>query len=159
MKTITKSELIDLLSKIKGTTFVSIETKTVPKLKSNPFTRLEKVSKVAGAIGFIYENSVNNQREKEGLNKDFKAKPRKWGVKIPHTPLVKNKDKYYLEMKVQNSSSDYFENNQRIPLDKVVPYMYTGSSRQNVSKEVILRDYLIDNITRIKLNKEEYNVV
>jgi hypothetical protein len=159
MKTLTKTELIDLLSKVKGTTPISIETTTVPKIKAgNPFTALKKVSKVAGLIGFIYGNSVNNQREREGVSTDFKPEERKWGQRILHSPLVKHKDKYYLELKVQGSSSEYFDNETRVNSEDVKPFYYSNSSRQGVNKEVILRDYDINNISRITINKNEYKV-
>jgi len=160
MKTLTKTELVDLLSKVKGTTTISIETTTVPKIKAgNPFTSLKKVSKVAGLIGFIYGNSVNNQREREGLAKDFEPEKRAWGERILHSPLVKYNDKFYLELKVQSADSEYFDNNVRVDSEKIKPFYYANNSRQEVSKEVILRDYSIDNISRITINKNEYNVI
>ncbi len=160
MKNLTKTELVDLLSKIKGTTFVSIETTTVPKLKSgNPFSNLKKVSKVSGAIGFNYSNSINNALAKEGKEKDFEAKPRKWGEKVVGTPLVKHKDKFYLEMKAQNGQSDYFNNQGRVSKEDIKPWEYAKKSRQGLENEVIIRDYDLNNITRIKINKEEYVLV
>lgn len=160
MKNLTKNELIDLLSKVKGTTFVSIETTTVPKLKSgNPFSNLKKVSKVSGAIGFNYQNSVNNALTKEDKEKDFEAKPRKWGEKVVGTPLVKHKDKFYLEMKAQNGQSDYFNDQGRVSKEDIKPWEYAKSSRQGLENEVIVRDFSIDNISRVKINKEEYNII
>ena len=159
MQTLTKAELIDLLSKVKGTTAVSIETTTVPKIRSgNPFKGLKKVSKVAGMIGVIYANSVNNQRAKEGLEKDFVPESRKWGERILHTPLVKHNDKFYLEMKCQSAESDYFDDSGRVSSDKVKDWEYNKTSRQGVENEVILRDFSLDNISRIKINKNEYQV-
>lgn len=160
MKNLTKNELIDLLSKVKGTTFVSIETTTVPKLKSgNPFSNLKKVSKVSGAIGFNYQNSVNNALAKEDKESDFESKPRKWGEKIAGTPLVKHKDKFYLEMKAQNGQSDYFNDQGRVSKEDIKPWEYAKSSRQGLENEVIIRDFSIDNISRVKINKEEYNII
>lgn len=160
MKTLTKSELLNLLNTIKGATFISMETNIVPKLKANnPFIGIKKVSKVSGVIGFNYSNSVNNQRAKEGVEPDFKPEARKWGERISNTPLVKHKDKFYLELKVQNSNSDYFLDGKRVNPEEIKPWYYNKSSRQELDNEVILRDYSLDNIKRIKINKEEYSVV
>lgn len=163
MKTITKSELTDLLKTIRGTTFLSIESQTKPKLKSgNPFPHLVKISHVNGCAGFNYENSVNRQSVKEDGNADFEAKPRKWGKRIPKTPLVEHNGKFYLELKVENSNSEYFDyssNNKRINPESVKDWQYKKSSRQGVKNEVIVRDYSLDNIQRIKLNKKEYIVI
>lgn len=160
MKSLTKQELVEVLKSVKGNTFISIESKTEPKLKKgNPFNALIKISKVFGAIGFNYENSVNNQRIRESLEVDFEAKPRQWGKRIKGTPLVEHKDKYYLEVKVQGAESDYFQDNNRVDVDKIKPWMYNSKSRQGVEKEVIVRDYSLDNISRIKINKKDFIVV
>lgn len=159
MKTLNQAELVDLLGKVKGTTFVSIESVTTPKIKAgNPFIGLKKISKTSGAIGFNYENSVNNALVKEGQANDFKAEPRKWGERVVGTPLVKHKDKFYLEVKVQSGESDYFDDNGRVDNKDIKPWEYAKKSRQGLENEVILRDYDLSNITRIKINKSEYNV-
>lgn len=159
MQTLNRQELLELLSNVNGTTFVSLETRVNPRLKSgNPFVNLEKVSKVCGAIGFNYQNSVNNQRLREDLKNDFKSEPRKWGQRVSGTPLVRHNNKLYLEIKVQSSESDFFDKNQRINIDKIKPWEYTSTSRQGLEKDVILRDYSIDNISRITINKKEYRI-
>jgi hypothetical protein len=160
MQTLTKQEALNTLMNVKGTTFMSIETTTIPKLKAkNPFKDLKKVSLISGAIGFNYENSVNNQREREGLENNFESKPRAWGHRIDNTPVVEHKGKHYLEVKVQSSKSEYFDGDLRIDVDKIKPWMYSNSSRQELNKEVIVRDYSLDSIFRMNLNKKEYRIV
>lgn len=159
MKTLTRPELVELLKNVKGSTFCSIETETVPKTKKGCPLNLKRLSKVSGCIGFNYTNSVNTQRAKEGLSEDFKAVARVWGNRIQNTPLVEHKGNNYLEVKVQSATSDFFANSARISLDKIKQWLYNSETRQGLDKEVIVRDYKIENITRIKINKEEYRIV
>lgn len=163
MKTITKEELKNILFSQKGTTFISLETETEQKLKGgkkNPLSGLIKINKVCGAIGFHYQNSVNRQKEREGQESNFISQPRKWGVRLNGTPLVQNGEKFYLELKVQSSQTpDYFFKGVRIDNEQVRKFLPNkSSSRQNLENEVILRDYSLDSIKRIKINSEEYSI-
>jgi len=159
MKTITRSELVSMLENVSGNTFVNIETETIPKTKKGCSFNLKRLSSISGCIGFNYTNSVNHQRQKEGLSEDFKAVARVWGNRIKGTPIVEHKGKKYIEVKVQSATSDFFSNSTRISLDKVIPWLYNSETRQGVDNEVVVRDYKIENITRIKINKEEYKVI
>lgn len=160
---ISKSDLISVLKSVKGSTFVNIETVTEPQLlggKSCPFNGITKHSIINGCIGFKYENSVNNQRLREASINDFKSEPRKWGTKIPNTPLVEHQGTYYLEVKVEKTEQPvYVLSGKIIDNKEIIPYIPKISSRQDLVKEVILRDFKIDSISRIKINKTQYEVV
>lgn len=161
MKTITKQELINVLKDIKGTTFVSIDSETIPQLKggkSCPFNGVKKYSHTNCTIGFKWENSVNNQLEREGKDRSFEAKPRTWGHRVVGTPLVEHKGKYYLETKVEKADSpDYFMNGNRISNDDIKPYIKETVSITD--DPLFIRDYPIDSIRNIKIKGEEYLVV
>lgn len=164
MKKIDKSELISMLASVVGSTFVTIVTETEPKLvggKSCPLHGVKKRSKVNGTVGFNYTNAVNNQRAREGSEKDFVAEDRKWGMRMDKTPLVVHKDKYYLEVKVEKTDSpEYTLNGKSIPNEEVKQYIPAkGESRQELDKEIILRDYSLDSIREIKINKGEFCLV
>lgn len=172
MKTITKQELIERLMNTKGTTIVSIETKTTPRLlktdnpywnKENKQWHLTKLSRVNGIVGWIYSNSVNNQRVREGKEDNFQAEERKWGKRIQGTPLVDHKGNKYLELKVENKyKSVYLDDEGEVVDDSVVKQYESSSSsksRQGVEKEVVLRDYKIGSINTITMGGETYKVV
>lgn len=165
METITKQELRDmLLNARRGANIVSIETETTPRMRKtdNPYAgRLVKQSKINGMINWYYENAVNNQREREGKNADFEAKPRRWGSRIHGTPLVEHKGKYYLELKVENRYGKTYIDDQgnEVPQEEIDEFLYnSSSSRQGVEDEVILRDYKLDSIKAIKMNGKKYKV-
>jgi hypothetical protein len=162
-KILTRDELTAILSAVKGATFSTITTRTEPKLlkTNNPFIGIRKVSRVNVTIGFNYQNSVNNQREREGSEADFESLPRKWGQRIKGTPLVSHNGNMYLEAKVEKSLDHMYINaqGQNVPDDLIAPFLPKhGETRQDLEKEIILRDYKIDSIIAIKMNGEEYTV-
>jgi len=172
MKTITKQELIERLLNTKGTTIISVEASTNPRLlktdnpywdKENKKWNITKLSYVNGMIGWIYTNSVNNQRSREGKSEDFQAHKRRWGKRIKGTPLVDHKGNKYLELKVENHYRTVYLDADGYPVDErdLEPYKQNSKpkSRQGVEKEVVLRDYKIDSIETITLGGEKYKVI
>jgi hypothetical protein len=148
----TVNELRDTLLAWVGAAIVTIHTDTEPAMNKtgNPYYGARKRSAVNGIINWIYESAVNRQRVREGLQPDFKAYPRKWGQRIKGTPLVEHNGNFYLEMKVQQSNCTYYVGGTVIPSTEITPYLRPLSkSRQGVQKEIILRDYALDNIKGI----------
>ena len=155
----TAENIVDLLSSIKGARVVTITTKTEPALTAgNPFDKdnLFKISRVNGMVNWNYANSVNRQLGREGQPATFAAEPRKWGTRLQGLPfVVHTKDgglRLYLEMKVERSLDYHYEDANGNPIDKdmVNPWLKPkGKSRQNVEKEVMLRDYRMDHIIAI----------
>jgi hypothetical protein len=158
---ITKEKLIELLSG--GSKIVTLYTETEPKLKkANPYVGVVKRSKVNGVVGFIYQNSVNNQRGREGKESNFEAEPRKWGVRINGTPIVEHKGKKYLEVKVERYlDSEYYHGKTKLNVDDIKPYMYAKKkpANQGLEKVVQVRDFNIDNIKSVKYAGDLYEVI
>lgn len=164
-KTITKEQLKEILVNLKGNTFATITTKTEPAQKSDsPFKNsLKKLSRVNVCIGFHYTNSVQNQEKREGMEGTFQAKPRKWGQRIEGTPLVEHKGKFYLETKVERSMGQIYLVDDKIKTkDKVNPFLKEltkPATQDHLKKFVILRDFSLDNIKRIRYNGNVLNIV
>jgi len=162
---LSQRDLLEMLSNLdRRATFVSIVTRTEPQLiggKSNQYHgRVKKISKVSCIINFSYENSVNNQRDREGVQEEFKAEPRKWGIRVQGTPLVRHKDQYYLEYKVEKVlSTVYFVDG--IPRDRseLEGSIRQGQDgRQGVENTVILRDVSLCNIQEITIGGVHYSI-
>lgn len=154
---LTVNELRDNLMAFKGAAIVTIHTDTEPAMNKtgNPYVGARKKSSVNGMINWIYECAVNRQRIREGLTPDFQAYPRKWGQRIQGTPLVEHNGKYYLEMKVQHADSIYYVGQMEIPSADITPYLRPLSkTRQGVTREIILRDYALENIKGITYGGE-----
>jgi uncharacterized protein YijF (DUF1287 family) len=151
MKTLTLETFRTQLLQWRGAAIVTIHAETVPDMRKtdNPyFDNLVKRSAVNGVINWVYESAVNRQRVREDLTPDFSAFPRKWGQRINGTPLVEHKGNYYLEMKVQSASALYFVGTKEVSHNDVSDWLRPPSKhRQGVSREVILRDYALENIT------------
>lgn len=103
-------DLLDLkpvIDKIHGATFASIDTMTTPRLlggQGNPQQgKIRKIMTGAQVLlttdenSSAYENMVRRRLEKEGKDPlSFSVQPPKWGKRIPGTPLVEHKGKFYL---------------------------------------------------------------
>ena len=156
----TIQEMIDSIRGSRIVTFVSITDPDWASIKStgpNPFKdTVKKRSVVNGMIGFIYENSVNRQRFREGLETDFESFPRKWGTRLHGTPWVEHNGKRYLEVKVERVlSTEYIDQDGNIIQPETIrPFLKpkNTTSRQGVENEIILRDYALNNIVELRLN-------
>lgn len=175
MKLVDTKELFTKLFNQNGATFVGLLTEVIPPMRKTGNPYLNKVTKRQFhnvQIGFNYTNAINNRRDKEGEEKDFVASPRKWGRRINGTPIVEHVKSgeygvnYYLETRVLNSQKpDYYLNgvklNNEVVLNDVLSFMskkHSNAEHQGVENEVIVRDFRLDSIIAVTLNKETYIV-
>jgi hypothetical protein len=150
----------DILSRVNRPTFLSLLAVTEPKLlKSCPFGQVRKVSKILGIANFRYANSVNNQRSREGLPADFESLPRRWGKRLVGCPLVEHQGKWYLEVKVEKvlKSAKYWADGKWISKEALEPFLpkRQESGRQGVENSIILRDYNLESIRKLKIGGRE----
>lgn len=161
---VTKSQLVEVLRGLKTSTFARIISSTEPKVKKGcPYAGLKKISSALVNINYSYGNAVNNRRNKENREADFKSAPRIWGNKIPNTPLIENDGEYYLETRFMNAPKEtiYVSNGNVVESEKVKPFLYatSSSSRQQVENPVIVRNFKISNIVEIQINKVNYKLI
>jgi len=152
------AKMSDLLKQTRGATPVSLIVETEPELvkpKTNPLAgRLRKRSYINGMIGWHYANSVNRQLAREEKDAEFEAVPRKWGQRLPNSPLVEHNGKLYLETKVEKVyDTKYILDDKEVTKEEIAEYLRgkTESSRQGTEKQIILRDYALDNIKEIRI--------
>jgi hypothetical protein len=172
---VTKDQLVKKLMAIVGPTPATFIARTPVKMnktmagdRSKPNPYLDKVVKEQKSnvfINFNYQNSVNRALAKEGKEADFEAKPRKWGVKVPGTPLVTHEGRYYLEARFLNNepSVKYLMEGQEIEKDLLKPYITEKNvesikENQGLEEIVIMRDFKIDNIMQITFGGTTYVV-
>jgi len=182
MQTITRDEFKMILEARQGEEEVVMVTSTMPAMRktNNPFMgRVRKVSRVVGFINWHYAGEVNEQREKEGgfevvegggvrakEVEQFVAKPRKWGERLPNSPFVHHKGKYYLELKVSESvGHDYYLDGEKLDTDsdqlaaiKAFFSKKSSASRQGVANMVILRDYALASISAIEIDPKKAKI-
>jgi len=166
---VSRTVLQTMLAEQKGAKPVTIVAETDPKVKvgtaKNPSPYRGKTvikrAKVNGMIGWIYDNSVNNQRAREGNQEFFEVQPRKWGERIKGTPLVEYKGKFYLEVKVEKViSTEYFVDGELVPTAEIKPYLPVKSKPKNQGTEKVIpcSDYWLGNIRSIRLDRADIEV-
>lgn len=121
-KRVTQEELVKILKDLDSKGMVPVSFTSVTKLttrKPTDFNKFEltgysgkngqtwfmKVSQVNGNIGIVYEEKVNREREKQGLDKDFEAQ--KSPYEYVTKGLRKKGDQYYLAFYPISNASDF----------------------------------------------------
>lgn len=168
MKTkVTTPEIVNIIQRtVKGTMAVSVDAVTEPDMRKtgNPYYgRVMKHCTMNGLIGFDYENAVNNQAKREGLDAEREAHPRKWGELTPDRLFVTHKGAYYLQMKVQTASDPvYFMDGKEIAVDILKPFMpvkKASSTQAGLEKEIIVRDVKLENVKGMRFNGADYEIL
>jgi len=175
--TISTVELEKFFRGVSRPTIVTLLTVTEPALRKadNPyFGRVHKFTRVNGVVGFSYQNSVNNQRQREASPDTieeaeavptFHALPRKWGQRIQGTALVEHKDSVYVEVKVEKIVDHFYTVDGKLvgekQFDEIESFLQkkSPSARQEVEREVVLRDYKIENVKAVRVAGKQFNVV
>lgn len=148
---------------------VSIQYVTSPKLTKEgkaKFGEIVKIANIGAMVGYKYENSVNNQREREGELADFMSKPL-WNGKGKRlsTALSMHVEKgtHYLTYKKQQTfRSFHFDTALNfLPIALLRPFFPKSdpSKYQGIDKPVYHREINIDNVRKLKVRKTTYTVV
>lgn len=164
-KHVTINELITIFARLKTATPATLETVTSPTMRKtgNPYYgRVQKISTQHVMLNFNYTNSVNNQREKEGIETPFVAHARKWGERIEGTPLIQHKGSFYVEAKPSGKAQNviWLCDGAPIELRMIQEFMPVPqkSNTQETEKEIKVRDFSIESIASVKMLGEVYVV-
>jgi hypothetical protein len=165
-------QMVKVLMAVTGATPATIIAETPVKMNKtgNPYhDKIIKRQKSNVFINFDYAKSVNAKLVKEGKTPDFVASPRKWGTKLPGTPVVfyAEKQKYYLETRFLGNEPkvEYFqinENGSKEITEKSLfeqflpPSKSLSSEHQGLDEAVILRDFDVANIYSIAVGGKTY---
>lgn len=120
---------------------------------------ITKRTKYNVLLNCIYTNMVNNQREREGKEKDFKAKPN-WFEPVydsENGSIVcnkNNKNDYYLKVAVNSAETfEYFIEGRTATNEEIaIIKKFKSSSKaknQGTEKEIIIRTIFIEGIEKI----------
>jgi len=169
MTQITKNELLNLLNGVEKSTFVHLVTETKVRMNKtgNPyFDKVVKRSSSNFLMGNDYEDRVQTNEEKEGLEGNFEVEEMKGKRHISKVVCVdtKTETKHYLcverfnEIKPKIEYS--FEGNtiEKIMFENYLVKVSEIQKQQQVRK-VRWLTYGIDSIKEISFNKEQYEVV
>jgi hypothetical protein len=160
-KAVTQDELVEIIKQLDSKGMVPISFTSVTKMttrKPNGFdkftlsgysgkggeTWFTKVKQVNGNIGIVYEEKVNREREKQGLDTDFvaKASPYEYVTK----GVRKKGDQHYLafypisnaqsfEQVIVGKKGSTFEVVDKEDIADVIPEYNVSSSRQGLTED------------------------
>ena len=161
--------LQDILLNFKGYSFAGLQTLTDARAKKtdNPFKDkiILKESQLLVNVGFHYSNSLVNQAKRENVSTDFDVQPRKWGIRLPNSPLVEHKGNYYLEAKVEKVFQTRFTDIDGNELSKedVNPFLpkkinQWGATQDRLEKKIYLRDFKLASIQKFAFDGKIYLV-
>lgn len=151
MKTLTQSQLRDLLLSLHGATPLTISAMTEIKLAK--YGRVAKFSRVNGISGFSYKDSVRRAGEPE-----FTPQPRQWGERLgKNGHLVHHKGRLYLNMKVEKVREPVYLVREGTLLKTIRPTEDELPKRDD--RSVITRDYQLDHLKRISIGGEKYRII
>lgn len=161
------AHLLGILAINRGARIVTFTAHTDARLRKTgnplPEKRATKIARVNGIVNFKYTNSVNNQREREGNDRDFVAQPRAWGKRLAGYPFVAHNGNLYLEVKIERVLDVQFEDANGEPLarEQVAPFLparHDSGETQGVDKAIILTDYKVQNIRELTIDGERYTI-
>ena len=175
---LTRDELINYVIELdklgRGTMNISFTSITVPKFKKTgfPYKNLYKVKQTTGKIGTDYQAGVNRQREKEGVEGEFKSQSSSVikervspsvGISFKGNPLLIYKPAS--DPSNTSNQSYYFAETQdgqiqEVGKDVVKPFLYpyTPSAAQGVEKTVTYLTYAFSNIIGMKIEGKDHAV-
>ena len=165
---ITKSELVEFVRDLKGSTFVTIQTITeVQASKAKKAQKVYKLSHLNCNFNWNYENSVNTLASKEGSDKKAEVKQRTWGKRIVSAfhSLIEHKGEYYFAMKPVNvlNKPVYFTEGKVVAKSEIEHLLRKPSAKSSTQAhlkgEVMERDYKLESIRNIAIQGHWFEVV
>ena len=169
MTQITQTQLETLLMGVEKSTFVNItmETKVRMNKTNNPFfDKVIKRSSCNYLIGNDYEKRVQSNEKKEGLEGDFESGELKGKKHVSKCVLVdtKTEQTHYLMVErfdeIPPKNEFIFEGNiiEKTLFESYMTKVYE-SQKQEQEKKVMVITPKIENIKKITLNGEKYEIV
>lgn len=167
---ITKTQLIAMLMNWNfGAQPASVQYVTEPKLTKEGKLKFGEVTKIANVgvmIGYIYENSVNNQLEREQKERDFMSQPLWKGKgKRLSKALATHTEKgtFYLTYKYQQTfRALHLDSALNLIPNAVIKAFFPQSDpskSQGTETAIYHRELSIDNVRRLKFKKTTYVVI
>lgn len=170
VKTLNVAGLQILLARVNGAKPLTISAFVDARCRKtgNPFKEVRKLSKVNGMTGANFEASVNRQQVREGATEGtFQAGERKWGERVS-SALVEKEGKWYLAIQPRSTAKplyfakkadgEPFVNVAKSVVEPFLPVVKPQAESQGVEKEVIYRNYSLENIASITMDGETYRV-
>jgi hypothetical protein len=153
--------LDDLLSRIDGCTFATIDATTTLSAGLVKVVTGKRVILFTNKISSGYENMVKRRLEEAGKDpKSFHSGDLPWGTRIHNSPLIEHKGRVYLQtIDLTAGQADYFMLGDKLTPEEVEGLKLKPRHADNqglaLSSQVQVSCYLLENIDRIVLMGEQ----
>ena len=158
--------LEEILKDVNGSTFISIDTSTVPVLrggKANPQQgHINKIMIGANVMVFqnktasAYGNMVQRRLIAEGKNPEsFELSPRTWGERRPGTPFIEHNGELYLEVIFLRPGKVEYKHGVRPIMKEDIQGLneQVDAMQGGLENKVVIRTFKVASIKRIVVNK------
>lgn len=184
MKTLTASQLAEMIRGFESPTIASFTAETIPKMVvkdrqtklPNPYlNRVTKIARINGMVGnFDYSNVITNQRVREAKPEtveeveavpEYQAAPRQWGEHIEKTGLVEHQGKLYVRItNIRSIEHRYYIDGKEATEEQVAEiqkYLPVPKpiARHETEKDMLYRDYSLSNIREFRAGGNIYQIV
>lgn len=177
MKTLTHTQLREVLKSTKGNMFVGLLAcvDTRCHKTGNPFALpVFKQLRVVGTVGADYQTSVNNEALRQGAAPEFEAESLPWGQWDVYGKVISHNEKLYLRTQTTPGQRrkaparvlNYRDANGKfVARDILVPFLPVEkeSDKQQlqtgIKKTVWVRTYAFDSIQKIRIAGQTFQLV
>lgn len=160
---------VNLLNKLKRT--MTADEAGGLQLVDLPFEpdHIRKLSTVQAMIGIRWENSVQNRQEKEGEERTFVAKERRFGTHLSPA-LIEYEGRLYMGAQVLRAGRPIYLARAnptavlaQIAKERIAHFLPPSrdeaeSERQGVERPVVYRQWLLENVTSLTLKGIRYRI-
>jgi len=176
MKTISQSQLLDLIKSTKGAAIVGILAETDAKARKtgNPFGKIFKTVRAVGFCGADYGNAVLNEGLREEKQIDFVPDSLPWGEWLVAGKVITHKGELYLRLQTTASQRSRqpakvlgyrAENGRFLSFEQVKPFLpeKRESEKQieagiDTGKTVMVRTYKFNSLKVIRYAGQSYRL-
>jgi hypothetical protein len=178
VKTLTHSQLVSLISSIRGAAPIGLETVTEAKVRKtgNPFKGIYKECRVVGWVGVRYGDSVNREMTRQGIDGKFEVEPRPWGQWLVPNKIAEHKGNLYLRTQSTPGTRKrqpakvlrYRDETGRfLAREEIAPFLVEASASKkqaeagliDKSDQIMVREYKFDSIKKIRVGGKTYSLV
>jgi hypothetical protein len=160
-----------LTDNVNGSTFISIDTVTTPKLAGGKSNLMQgRVTKhQTGSSVMVFQNKLIHAYEamvcrrlgNEGKPSEFSVGPRSWGVRVPNTCFVEHKGQHYIEVIFLSAGVVHYElDGVRVDTNTIIGLSGSApsapSAQGGLDDKVIIRTFKADSIVGIRINKQSH---
>lgn len=150
-------QLMNLLNRVHGCTFASMDSVTSPSSGITKVTKGEQVILFSNTADSGYESMIRRRLKEFGRDPNtFVVSDLPWGTRVENLPIIAHKGRFYLQaVRLYPGEVKTFIGSREVSNDLLDKSAFKWNQQLPKEKQVEVRTYALDNITRMRLLKEE----